>query len=299
MRLIHLFKEPSAQRHWTNLHGVLNRAQLDSRKSPAVFSEASNPLSCLAEMFNDYEEFRPQNLMVEYVSPGVNLPPIKKQPYQPSGTEWAYLANFTHDLDPCNTSRKNILRGEDWVKSTWTDCRKYLHQMFANYHRSGQHDDDVDEWGSEKELKRWTRAASWKPAGSTSIIRYTSAMIYSISILDLCDFEAIGRKMTKGNGVDATVDDGTVAPPHKTKRRRSTTTKDALKQDGIIKILELGDARDAKMSALHMFLEFESHSEKCKAKRELHVIAFGSSAAEDVNSSDDEELLRTRSRGNN
>jgi hypothetical protein len=171
--------------------------------------------------------------------------------------------------------------------------------MFVNYNRSGQHDDDLDEWGSEKELKRWTRAASWKPAGSTSIIRYTSAMIYSISILDLCDFEAIGRKMTKGNGVDATVDDGTVAPPHKTKRRRSTTTKDAPKQDGIIKILELGDARDAKMSALRMFLEFGSHSEKCKAKRELHVIAFGSSAAEDVNSSDDEELLRTRSRGNN
>jgi hypothetical protein len=165
--------------------------------------------------------------------------------------------------------------------------------MFANYHRSGQHDDDVDEWGSEKELKRWTRAASWKPAGSTSIIRYTSAMIYSISVLDLCDFEAIGRKMPKGNGVDAMVDDGAVAPPHAKKRRR-TSTKDTPNHDGIIKVLELGDAREAKMSALRMLLEFGSHSEKCKAKQELHAIAFGTSTpqlAEDVDASDEDILM--------
>ncbi len=31
-------------------------------------------------------------------------------------------------------------------------------------------------------------------------------MIYSISVLDLCDFEVIGEMIPKGNGVDATVD---------------------------------------------------------------------------------------------
>ncbi len=118
-------------------------------------------------------------------------------------------------------------------------------------------------------------------------------MIYSISVLDLCDFEAIGQKMPKGNGVDATVDNGAVAPTHTTKRRR-TTTRDTPKQDGIIKVLQLGDAREAKMSALRMFLEFGSHSEKCNAKRELHAIAFGTSApqqAENVDASNDDILM--------
>jgi hypothetical protein len=62
--LLHLFKEPRAQRHWTNLHGVMNRTELDSRKASAVYVEASNPLSHLAEIFNNYDGFRPQNLMV-------------------------------------------------------------------------------------------------------------------------------------------------------------------------------------------------------------------------------------------
>jgi hypothetical protein len=161
VRLIHLFKEPSVQRHWTNLHGIMKRADLDARKAPAAYAEGANPLSYLAEMFNDYEEFTPQNLMVEYSSPGIHLPPVKKNPYQPSATEWSYLATFAHDLEPTNHTRKHIIRGEDWIKSTWTDCRKYLHQMFINYNRSGQHDDDKDEWGSETELRRWSRAAKW------------------------------------------------------------------------------------------------------------------------------------------
>ncbi len=127
VHLNHLFKEPSDKRHWMNQHGVLNWAQLDAQKLPPVYSEASNPLSCLLKRSNDYEKFRPQYVMVEYMSPGVNLPPIKKQPNQPSTTEWVYLANFTHDLDPCNISSKIMLKGDDWVKSTWTDCHKYLH----------------------------------------------------------------------------------------------------------------------------------------------------------------------------
>jgi hypothetical protein len=78
--------------------------------------------------------------------------------------------------------------------------------MVVNYHHSGQHDDGLDEQGSQKVLKWRTRAAQWKPVGSTSIIRYTSSMIYSISVLDLRDFEVIGEMIPKGNGVDATVD---------------------------------------------------------------------------------------------
>jgi hypothetical protein len=254
VHLLHLFKEPSVQRQWSNLHSILKREELDARKSSGPYSEQANPLSYLAELFNNYEEFAPQNVMVDYVLQGVDLPPLKKQPYQPSATEWAYLATFTHDLEPTNLSRRNIIRGEDWIKATWNDCRRYLHQMFINYNRLGQHDDDKDEWGSKKELRCWCRAAKWNPtnSGSGSISRYQSAMIYSIAVLDICDFKAIGRKMPKGMGVDATINNGAVVASHKTRKR-------SVKQDNntsILKVLELGDARESKMSALKLLLEF-------------------------------------------
>jgi hypothetical protein len=83
--------------------------------------------------------------------------------------------------------------------------------MFVQYNRSGQHDDDKDEWLSEKENRRWARAVSWKNTGTNSIIRHQQAMIYSIALLDICDFESIGRKMPKGAGVDASINDSSVA----------------------------------------------------------------------------------------
>jgi trimethylamine:corrinoid methyltransferase-like protein len=77
-RLLHLFKEPVAQVHWSNLYGVLNCAELDARRTDGPLSDAANALSCLVEIFNDYESFYPQNLMVEYVNAGRNQRPIKR-----------------------------------------------------------------------------------------------------------------------------------------------------------------------------------------------------------------------------
>jgi hypothetical protein len=42
------FKEPVAQVHWSNLYGVLNRAELDARRTDGPLSDAANALSCLA-----------------------------------------------------------------------------------------------------------------------------------------------------------------------------------------------------------------------------------------------------------
>ena len=215
--------------------------------------------------------------------------PRKKNPYQPSATEWAYLATFTNDLEPTNLARRNIIRGEDWIKSTWTDCRKYLHQMFVNYNRSGQHDDDKDEWGSEKELRRWSRAAKWNSSGAGSIIRFPNAMIYSIAILDICDFESIGRRMPKGTGVDATVDNGAVVAPHKKRKRK--VSDDKLATTSLDRVFELGDARETKMSALRMLLEFGTSVEKNKARQELRAIAFGK--AEAAEESEEVEVIST------
>jgi hypothetical protein len=97
------------QCHWMNLHGIMKQADLDAHKAPPAYAKGANPLSYLAEMFNDYEEFMPQNLMVEYSSPGIHLLPVTKNPYQPSATEWSYLATFAHDLEPTNHARKRYL----------------------------------------------------------------------------------------------------------------------------------------------------------------------------------------------
>jgi hypothetical protein len=263
----------------------MKRAELDACNSSRPYDEQANPLSYLAEVFNNYDEFAPQNVMVEYVSQGVNLPPVKRQPYQPSCTKWAYLAMFTHDLEPTNITRCNIIRGEDWIKATWNDCQKYLHQIFVNYNRLGKHDDDKDEWGSDKELRHWCQATKWNPtnSGSGSIIRYQSSMIYLIAVLYICDFEAIGHKMPKGTGVDATINNGTVVASHKKRKR-------LVKQDSnasILRVLELGDARESKMSALKLLLEFGSNEDKIKARRELYAIAFGSPASENEDDASD------------
>jgi len=254
IHLILLFKEPSVQQHWTNLHGIMKRAELDAHRAPPAYAEGANPLSYLAEVFNDYEGFTPQNLMVEYMSPGVNLPPVKKNPYQANANEQSYLATFTHDLKPTNAAHKDIIRGEDWIKSTWTDCRKYLHQMYINYNRSGQHDDDKDEWGSEKELRHWSKAVKWNPSNAGSIICCTSSMIYSIDVLDICNFEAIGCKMPKDTGVDATMDNGTVVGEHK-KRKRKTKTSTSNGAD-IVRAFEQSEEREDKRYALRMLLEY-------------------------------------------
>jgi hypothetical protein len=56
--------------------------------------------------------------MVHYATPAAGGRPSKVCPYQASASEWSYLATFTHELDPSNVSRKNIIRGPDWIKTS-------------------------------------------------------------------------------------------------------------------------------------------------------------------------------------
>jgi hypothetical protein len=62
--LINLFKEPGAQMNWSYHFGVLNRAQLDARRTAGPLSDAANLFACLAKMFNNYSELQPRNLMI-------------------------------------------------------------------------------------------------------------------------------------------------------------------------------------------------------------------------------------------
>ena len=149
------------------------------------------------------------------------------------------------------------------------------------YNRSGQHDDDKDEWLSEKENKRWARAAAWKTPGNNTVIRHQQAMIYSIALMDQCDFESIGRRMPKGTGVDASINDGSKVQKHVVRKRSTGRNQKSNKENrppkkaAIASAIEVGSLRESKLAALRMFLEFGSSAEKQRAKQELHVIAYG------------------------
>jgi hypothetical protein len=191
-RLIRLFKHPDAQVYWSNHYGVLNRVQLDASRTAGPASDAANPLSCLAEIYNDYEQFQPQNLMVAYVNDPGTEKPAKKNPWEPSSEEWEELAIQTYDIEPTNITRRNIYRDASWMKSTWNDMRKYFFQVFTQYDRSGQCSGVIGEWCSSEEQQRWLRAAFWNDGATNTIARFPTVMIYSIAVLEEGDFQGIG-----------------------------------------------------------------------------------------------------------
>jgi hypothetical protein len=92
--------------------------------------------------------------MLEYVALSNGSIPVKKFPYSASAPEWSYLATHTQEIEPTDFTCRNIIRGPDWIKTQWCEIRKSLHQMLLQYNRSGQHDPDMDEWGSDKECRR-------------------------------------------------------------------------------------------------------------------------------------------------
>ncbi len=117
------------------------------------------------------------------------------------------------------------------------------------------------------------------------------AMIYSVSVLDLCDFESIGRKMPKGQGIAGTVNNGALAPKHTTKKRsKSKGERQAAKQQKcIVSEIEKADEKESKMAALRLFLEFGSPEEKQKAKDELATIAFPTKSKDTSSNTDIDE----------
>ncbi len=118
--------------HWSNHYGVLNQVQLDAHCTAGPASDAANPLSCLAEIYNDYEQFQPQNLMVAHVNDPGTGKPVKKNPWEPSSEEWEELAIQTYDIEPTNITRQNIYRDASRMKSMWNAVQKYLFQVFTH-----------------------------------------------------------------------------------------------------------------------------------------------------------------------
>jgi hypothetical protein len=167
------------------------------------------------------------------------------------------LANHCHDIDPNNPLRAHIIRGDDWIKETWTAWLKYLNQTFTQYHRSGQQDPEMDEWCSKKELDRWVRATNFKTPGQNLVIWFPSAMVYSICTMDLVDFEGIGRQMPKGTGIDASLDDGKSVKGKKSRGKYNKTQgnnnknkRNLTQQHHLAEVIQTLGHSESKMAAL-------------------------------------------------
>jgi hypothetical protein len=206
--------------------------------------------------------------MVQYISPAVNHRHVKKTPFASSAPEWAELANKTHKIEP------------PWIKKLGMTAAE-LHQNFEQYNHSGQHDTEMGDWCSQKELERWVRPTKYKTAGSNTIICLHTAMVYSICLPVQCDFEGLGRQIPKGTGVDGSMTDGTKARKRKGKRNKyKKKNKVDHSNNSLLLALNDGTKSESKIAALHLLLEFKSASLKTKTVKEVKGVANSANEAE-------------------
>ena len=277
-RLLHLYKEPTAQMHWTNMGRSLIRTELDARHSTSSLSDAANPYRKLAEIFNDYETFQPQHAMLVYEN--VRGIPVKKSPFKESEPKWKQLAPLCFDIEPHDLSRKEIHRDADWIKTHWQELRRLLHDRFEEHNRSGRRDAIEEGWMTNEDLNDW---AQFAPRSK----RYPMVMVYSAAILEIGDFNLMGRKLPKGTGIDNSILSDTPVEEPQAKRVRGPYRKKKSQDSGadIGKIIGEASKKDTKLKALEILMNGDNKALKKKAEQALLKYAFSSDSSSSSSSS--------------
>ena len=102
---------------------------MDARKSTNApnlsgsgsLADDADPYGSLAVIFNDYEEFTPQNALIKYhMINGVSKPIV---PFKPESQEVTNLANHCYGLNPTDLTRRNILHDGPWIKDHWLSMK--------------------------------------------------------------------------------------------------------------------------------------------------------------------------------
>jgi len=133
--------------------------------------------------------------------------------------------------------------------------------------------------------------------GANSVIRFPSAMVYSITMLEEKDFESIGWQMPCGTGVDASMDGDTGRGQKRKKRgkyKKKTDTGNKSGNDnnnGIAAVIESIGNNESRLSVLRLLIEFGNPTEKRQALLEVKNLAYqkatpASTPAPNVNSTD-------------
>ncbi len=111
-RLLHLYKDPDMQIAWTQTASTMTRLQLDARHSTTpdaggagTLGDHATPWETLAERFNDYAEFTPQNESVRYIAASSMFePPQKVVSWVASCHTLQILASHCYDIEPTVSS---------------------------------------------------------------------------------------------------------------------------------------------------------------------------------------------------
>ena len=204
-RMLHLRVDPAVASAWDSVMHPQIRRILDSRhstSSPSVdggsLADESNPWDTIAERFMDYEDTGYQNALIQYHTPIGSDYPIPKIPWVAESEEFQIMAAQCYDLNPNDRNRSSIVRSGAVLKEKWTDLKKWLHPIYADFYRSGnQNAIDIDsEWGSKKEQQRFCHH------NTQNNRKYPQVTFYAYKILDMAHFEAIGKSLPRGTGRD-------------------------------------------------------------------------------------------------
>jgi len=107
-------------------------------------------------------------------------------------------------------------------------------------------------------------------------------MAYSIAILDQCDFEGISRQMPSGTGVDASLADGTTASKKRKKRGKykkwDNNKNNSSTTNNIALVIENIGNSEARVSSLHILIEYGALEEKWQALAEIRNLVYKETA---------------------
>ncbi len=103
------------------------------------------------------------------------------------------------------------------------------------------------------------RATKYKTLGSNRIIRFPTAMVYSICLLEEADFENFSREISKGAGVDCSLGDGTKATKQtREKYSKKRKAEEVRTEPNLFQVLNDGTKAESKLATLRLMLEFGS-----------------------------------------
>ena len=275
-RLLELKNFPDAQMRWTSAMEPMDRRTLDARNSNVAsdssgrgfLSDDADPYGGLAEIFNNYDTFTPQNRLIKYIN---NQPVV---PYQPASEEVTALAAKCYDLNPTNLNRRNILRNGAWIKEQWINLKTWLTLVLSDFNRSGQHsgrsEADV-EWLSDNECRRWVYHSS-----NNKTAKFPSVLTYAYGTLSKEDFETIGKKMEPGTGRDCGIEDNAKdagdAREKKRKERKQRAKDSKRRKDTDKSIADVIDETSKRETAIDV-LKFRAQQGDQDAIKQLREIA--------------------------
>ena len=166
-RLFHLWNHPDMQIHW----------------AATMMGEDENPWRALAEEFNDYNVFRPQNVLLVHTFDENKGHLVPVMPLESASSETGPLFSKCSELNPTNLTRKDILRDGAYIRQLWTTYRRTLWGIFQDFRRSGRQTSESQSY--ELEQSRWAYHA-----GSKSRL-HDACTTYTFAIFEEADFERI------------------------------------------------------------------------------------------------------------